>query len=143
MSNEKDVYAIFDEMFEQLEKDDPSLQNTSAQKFSAMINDKLEDYAKLCGYADYSAMIDKDMINEAILDNINAKDERDYLQKALNLCQSDDIVDKYQQMLACEDVETIIETARQEYASKPNSSLKFLLDAYEAYNSKMLKTIDR
>lgn len=119
MSNEKDVYAIFDKMFEQLEKDDPSLQNTSAQKFSAMINDKLEDYAKLCGYADYSAMIDKDMINEAILDNINAKDERDYLQKALNLRQSDDIVDKYQQMLACEDVETIIETARQEYASKP------------------------
>lgn len=146
MSNEKDVYAIFDEMFEQLEKDDPNLQETSAQKFSALIDDKLEDYAKLCGYADYNAMVDKDMINEAylqILDNIHAKNKREYLQNALNMRKSDDIVNKYLQKLSCEDVETIIEEARQEYALKPHSSLKFLLDAYEAYKNRTLKAIEK
>lgn len=142
MSNEKDVYAIFDEMFEQLEKDDPSLQDTSAQKFSALINEKLEDYAKLCGYADYSSMVDKDMVNEAylqILANIHAKDERDYMQKALNMRKNDEIVERYQQKLSKEDVEAIMAAAQQEYALQPQGSLKFLLDAYAAYQNRKLE----
>lgn len=144
MNNEKDVYAIFDKMFEQLEKDDPDLQDTSAQKFSDIIDSKLEDYAKLCGYADYNSMLDKEMINEVyyqMLENINADNKKDFLLKALSLLKNDNIVSKYSELLNNNDVEEVIEMAREENDKAPHSSLKFLLVAYDIYQKKILKTI--
>ena len=142
MNNEKDVYAIFDKMFEQLEKDDPDLQDTSAQKFSDIIDSKLEDYAKLCGYADYNSMLDKDMINEVyfqLLDNINIDNKKDFLLKALSMLKNDNIVTKYSELLNNHDVEEVIKMAKEEIDNNPHSSLKFLLTADDLYQKKMLK----
>ena len=142
MNNEKDVYAIFDKMFEQLEKDDPDLQDTSAQKFSDIIDSKLEDYAKLCGYADYNSMLDKDMINEVyfqLLDNINIDNKKDFLLKALSMLKNDNIVTKYSELLNNHDVEEVIKMAKEENDNNPHSSLKFLLTADDLYQKKMLK----
>ena len=86
--SEKDIYAIFDEMFEQLENDDPDLLNTSASQFSKIVNDKLESFVKQ----------DVNMKYRQILDEITYTDKKDYLIKALSLNKSE-AVKKYLDMI--------------------------------------------
>ncbi|MCI5773680.1 MAG: hypothetical protein MR210_03875 [Erysipelotrichaceae bacterium] len=136
MNSEKDVYALFDEMFEQLEQDDPQLEATSAQKFAALIDERLEEYAQKCGYDDYNAMVDKEVVNEAYwqaLSKIKAQDQQDYLIKALKMRKQDEHSRRYLALLANEDVEKVIAQAKLEQQQAPHSTLKFLLDAANFY----------
>lgn len=131
--SEKDIYAIFDEMFEQLENDDPDLLNTSASQFSKIVNDKLESFVKQ----------DVNMKYRQILDEITYTDKKDYLIKALSLNKSD-VVKKYLDMINNDkDLEEVYTLVNNDYQFSKDDDLKYILDAYEVYKQKTMELLNK
>ncbi|MDD6524894.1 MAG: hypothetical protein PUF67_01455 [Firmicutes bacterium] len=131
--SEKDIYAIFDEMFEQLENDDPDLLNTSASQFSKIVNDKLESFAKQ----------DVNMKYRQILDEITYTDKKDYLIKALSLNKSE-VVKKYLDMINNDkDLEEVYTLVNNDYQFSKDDDLKYILDAYEVYKQKTMELLNK
>ena len=131
--SEKDIYAIFDEMFEQLENDDPDLLNTSASQFSKIVNDKLESFVKQ----------DVNMKYRQILDEITYTDKKDYLIKALSLNKSE-AVKKYLDMINNDkDLEEIYTLVNNDYQFSKDDDLKYILDAYEVYKQKTMELLNK
>ena len=122
--SEKDIYAIFDEMFEQLENDDPDLLNTSASQFSKIVNDKLESFVKQ----------DVNMKYRQILDEII---------KALSLNKSE-VVKKYLDMINNDkDLEEVYTLVNNDYQFSKDDDLKYILDAYEVYKQKTMELLNK
>ncbi len=131
--SEKDIYAIFDEMFEQLENDDPDLLNTSASQFSKIVNDKLESFVKQ----------DVNMKYRQILDEITYTDKKDYLIKALSLNKSE-VVKKYLDMINNDkDLEEVYTLVNNDYQFSKDDDLKYILDAYEVYKQKTMELLNK
>ena len=131
--SEKDIYAIFDEMFEQLENDDPDLLNTSASQFSKIVNDKLESFVKQ----------DVNMKYRQILDEITYTDKKDYLIKALSLNKSE-AVKKYLDMINNDkDLEEVYTLVNNDYRFSKDDDLKYILDAYEVYKQKTMELLNK
>ncbi len=131
--SEKDIYAIFDEMFEQLENDDPDLLNTSASQFSKIVNDKLESFVKQ----------DVNMKYRQILDEITYTDKKDYLIKALSLNKSE-AVKKYLDMINNDkDLEEVYTLVNNDYQFSKDDDLKYILDAYEVYKQKTMELLNK
>ena len=131
--SEKDIYAIFDEMFEQLENDDPDLLNTSASQFSKIVNDKLESFVKQ----------DVNMKYRQILDEITYTDKKDYLIKALSLNKSQ-VVKKYLDMINNDkDLEEVYTLVNNDYQFSKDDDLKYILDAYEVYKQKTMELLNK
>ena len=131
--SEKDIYAIFDEMFEQLENDDPDLLNTSASQFSKIVNDKLESFVKQ----------DVNMKYRQILDEITYTDKKDYLIKALSLNKSE-AVKKYLDMINNDkDLEEVYTLVNNDYQFSKDYDLKYILDAYEVYKQKTMELLNK
>ena len=131
--SEKDIYAIFDEMFEQLENDDPDLLNTSASQFSKIVNDKLESFVKQ----------DVNMKYRQILDEITYTDKKDYLIKALSLNKSE-AVKKYLDMINNDkDLEEVYTLVNNDYHFSKDDDLKYILDAYEVYKQKTMELLNK
>ena len=131
--SEKDIYAIFDEMFEQLENDDPDLLNTSASQFSKIVNDKLESFVKQ----------DVNMKYRQILDEITYTDKKDYLIKALSLNKSE-AVKKYLDMINDDkDLEEVYTLVNNDYQFSKDDDLKYILDAYEVYKQKTMELLNK
>ena len=131
--SEKDIYAIFDEMFEQLENDDPDLLNTSASQFSKIVNDKLESFVKQ----------DVNMKYRQILDEITYTDKKDYLIKALSLNKSE-AVKKYLDMINNDkDMEEVYTLVNNDYQFSKDDDLKYILDAYEVYKQKTMELLNK
>ena len=131
--SEKDIYAIFDEMFEQLENDDPDLLNTSASQFSKIVNDKLESFVKQ----------DVNMKYRQILDEITYTDKKDYLIKALSLNKSE-AVKKYLDMINNDkDLEEVYTLVNNDYQFSKDDDLKYILDAYEVYKQKTMELFNK
>ena len=131
--SEKDIYAIFDEMFEQLENDDPDLLNTSASQFSKIVNDKLESFVKQ----------DVNMKYRQILDEITYTDKKDYLIKALSLNKSE-AVNKYLDMINNDkDLEEVYTLVNNDYQFSKDDDLKYILDAYEVYKQKTMELLNK
>ena len=131
--SEKDIYAIFDEMFEQLENDDPDLLNTSASQFSKIVNDKLESFVKQ----------DVNMKYRQILDEITYTDKKDYLIKALSLNKSD-VVKKFLDMINNDkDLEEVYTLVNNDYQFSKDDDLKYILDAYEVYKQKTMELLNK
>ena len=131
--SEKDIYAIFDEMFEQLENDDPDLLNTSASQFSKIVNDKLESFVKQ----------DVNMKYRQILDEITYTDKKDYLIKALSLNKSE-AVKKYLDMINNDkDLEEVYTLVNNDYEFSIDDDLKYILDAYEVYKQKTMELLNK
>lgn len=131
--SEKDIYAIFDEMFEQLENDDPDLLNTSASQFSKIVNDKLENFIKQDVNDSY----------RKVLDEITYTDKKDYLIKALTLNKSD-VVTKYLDMIKDDkDLEEVYTLVNNDYQFSKDDNLKYILDAYEVYKHKTMELLNQ
>ena len=131
--SEKDIYAIFDEMFEQLENDDPDLLNTSSSQFSKIVNDKLESFAKQ----------DVNMKYRQVLDEITYTDKKDYLIKALSLNKSE-AVKKYLDMINNDkDLEEVYTLVNNDYQFSKDDDLKYILDAYEVYKQKTMELLNK
>lgn len=131
--SEKDIYAIFDEMFEQLENDDPDLLNTSASQFSKIVNEKLENFIKQDVNDSY----------RKVLDEITYTDKKDYLIKALTLNKSD-IVTKYLDMIKDDkDLEEVYALVNNDYQFSKDDNLKYILDAYEVYKHKTMELLNQ
>ena len=131
--SEKDIYAIFDEMFEQLENDDPDLLNTSASQFSKIVNDKLESFVKQ----------DVNMKYRQVLDEITYTDKKDYLIKALSLNKSE-VVKKYLDMINNDkDLEEVYTLVNNDYQFSKDDDLKYILDAYEVYKQKTMELLNK
>ena len=131
--SEKDIYAIFDEMFEQLENDDPDLLNTSASQFSKIVNDKFESFVKQ----------DVNMKYRQILDEITYTDKKDYLIKALSLNKSE-AVKKYLDMINNDkDLEEVYTLVNNDYQFSKDDDLKYILDAYEVYKQKTMELLNK
>ena len=131
--SEKDIYAIFDERFEQLENDDPDLLNTSASQFSKIVNDKLESFVKQ----------DVNMKYRQILDEITYTDKKDYLIKALSLNKSE-VVKKYLDMINNDkDLEEVYTLVNNDYQFSKDDDLKYILDAYEVYKQKTMELLNK
>lgn len=131
--SEKDIYAIFDEMFEQLENDDPDLLNTNASQFSKIVNDKLENFVKQ----------DVNMKYRQVLDEITYTDKKDYLIKALSLNKSD-VVKKYLDMINNDkDLEEVYTLVNNDYQFSKDDDLKYILDAYEVYKQKTMELLNK
>ena len=131
--SEKDIYAIFGEMFEQLENDDPDLLNTSASQFSKIVNDKLESFVKQ----------DVNMKYRQILDEITYTDKKDYLIKALSLNKSE-AVKKYLDMINNDkDLEEVYTLVNNDYQFSKDDDLKYILDAYEVYKQKTMELLNK
>lgn len=131
--SEKDIYAIFDEMFEQLENDDPDLLNTSASQFSKIVNDKLESFVKQ----------DVNMKYRQVLDEITYTDKKDYLIKALSLNKSE-AVKKYLDMTNNDkDLEEVYTLVNNDYQFSKDDDLKYILDAYEVYKQKTMELLNK
>ena len=131
--SEKDIYAIFDKMFEQLENDDPDLLNTSASQFSKIVNDKLESFVKQ----------DVNMKYRQILDEITYTDKKDYLIKALSLNKSE-AVKKYLDMINNDkDLEEVYTLVNNDYQFSKDDDLKYILDAYEVYKQKTMELLNK
>lgn len=131
--SEKDIYAIFDEMFEQLENDDPDLLNTSASQFSKIVNDKLESFVKQ----------DVNMKYRQVLDEITYTDKKDYLIKALSLNKSE-AVKKYLDMINNDkDLEEVYTLVNNDYQFSKDDDLKYILDAYEVYKQKTMELLNK
>ena len=131
--SEKDIYAIFDEMFEQLENDDPDLLNTSASQFSKIVNDKLESFVKQ----------DVNMKYRQILDEITYTDKKDYLIKALSLNKSE-AVKKYLDMINNDkDLEEVYTLVNNDYQFSKDDDLKYILDSYEVYKQKTMELLNK
>ena len=131
--SEKDIYAIFDEMFEQLENDDPDLLNTSASQFSKIVNDKLESFVKQ----------DVNMKYRQILDEITYTDKKDYLIKALSLNNSE-AVKKYLDMINNDkDLEEVYTLVNNDYQFSKDDDLKYILDSYEVYKQKTMELLNK
>lgn len=131
--SEKDIYAIFDEMFEQLENDDPDLLNTSASQFSKIVNDRLESFVKQ----------DVNMKYRQILDEITYTDKKDYLIKALSLNKSE-AVKKYLDMINNDkDLEEVYTLVNNDYQFSKDDDLKYILDAYEVYKQKTMELLNK
>ena len=131
--SDKDIYAIFDEMFEQLENDDPDLLNTSASQFSKIVNDKLESFVKQ----------DVNMKYRQILDEITYTDKKDYLIKALSLNKSE-VVKKYLDMINNDkDLEEVYTLVNNDYQFSKDDDLKYILDAYEVYKQKTMELLNK
>ena len=131
--SEKDIYAIYDEMFEQLENDDPDLLNTSASQFSKIVNDKLESFVKQ----------DVNMKYRQILDEITYTDKKDYLIKALSLNKSE-AVKKYLDMINNDkDLEEVYTLVNNDYQFSKDDDLKYILDAYEVYKQKTMELLNK
>lgn len=131
--SEKDIYAIFDEMFEQLENDDPDLLNTSASQFSKIVNEKLENFIKQDVNDNY----------RKVLDEITYTDKKDYLIKALTLNKSD-IVTKYLDMIKDDkDLEEVYALVNNDYQFSKDDNLKYILDAYEVYKHKTMELLNQ
>ena len=131
--SEKDIYAIFDEMFEQLENDDPDLLNTSASQFSKIVNDKLESFVKQ----------DVNMKYRQVLDEITYTDKKDYLIKALSLNKSE-VVKKYLDMINNDkDLEEVYTLVNNDYQFSKDDDLKYILDVYEVYKQKTMELLNK
>lgn len=131
--SEKDIYAIFDEMFEQLENDDPDLLNTSASQFSKIVNDKLESFVKQ----------DVNMKYRQVLDEITYTDKKDYLIKALSLNKRE-AVKKYLDMINNDkDLEEVYTLVNNDYQFSKDDDLKYILDAYEVYKQKTMELLNK
>ena len=131
--SEKDIYAICDEMFEQLENDDPDLLNTSASQFSKIVNDKLESFVKQ----------DVNMKYRQVLDEITYTDKKDYLIKALSLNKSE-VVKKYLDMINNDkDLEEVYTLVNNDYQFSKDDDLKYILDAYEVYKQKTMELLNK
>ncbi len=131
--SEKDIYAIFDEMFEQLGNDDPDLLNTSASQFSKIVNDKLESFVKQ----------DVNMKYRQVLDEITYTDKKDYLINALSLNKSE-VVKKYLDMINNDkDLEEVYTLVNNDYQFSKDDDLKYILDAYEVYKQKTMELLNK
>ena len=144
--SEKDVYALFDQMFEQLENDDPTLQNTSTNDFTKIVNEKLDVFAKHKGFEDFNGMVQKydaSDLDESHFSDIEFKDKRDFLHQALVVYQNYPTINKYLTLIDDNmDLEELYELVKDEYLVSKDAHLKYILDAYDVYKDKVMKMLN-